>query len=158
VVPDSPVDELLHDFVALRVELAFGIGLRDTTRQLSIAEVVIGHNLDLKGTICLRIRGVIPVDVNVPEVDAVVIEDLPELRAPSRHHDIRRSRSRQFLAIDVGVVQEIHAVNDNALFGGELARKHILAICNTGVLLNHVVARAGCHVIAIGPNCRPRVV
>src|SRR5579863_4616184 len=117
VSTDSAVDESLHDLVGLHIEAALGSGLRDAARQLPIAQVVVWRNTDLARTIGFSIRRTVPIDVNLPEVDAIVIEDLFELCAPCRHHDVWCPRRRQFLAINVGVVEKIHAIDDDALLG-----------------------------------------
>ena len=96
--------------------------------------------------------------MNLPVVNAIVIEDLLELRATSRHHDVGRSRRRKFPAIDVGVVQKIHTVDHDALLGRWLARQHSRAIRDARVFLNHIVARAGWRVVAVGPNRRTWIV
>src|SRR5258708_13581191 len=96
--------------------------------------------------------------MNVPEVDAIVVKDLFELRASSSHHDVRRAHRRQFPAVDICVVQDIHSVDDNALLGSGLAHKHPRAIRDACVFLNYVVAGAGWRVVAIGPHRRPWIV
>ena len=44
---------------------------------------------------------------------------------------------RQRRAVDVGVVQEVDVVDDEALLGGRLALEHLRAIDDAGVLLDH---------------------
>ena len=80
------------------------------------------------------------------------------MRAARRHHDVGRARRRKAAAIDVGVVQEIHTVDDEALLARGLAAEHFRALHDAGVLLDHLVASAGRHVVTVGPDRRPRVV
>ena len=65
---------------------------------------------------------------------------------------------RQLLAIEIGVVEKVHVVDDDALLGRVLALEHPRPIDDAGVLLNHVVAGAGRHVVAVGPDRRTRIV
>ena len=81
-----------------------------------------------------------------------------QLRSTSRHHDVRRPGRRESLAVDVGVVQEVHAVDDHALLGRRLPLEHPVAIDDARVLLNHVVAGAGRVVVAVGPDRRAGVI
>ena len=62
------------------------------------------------------------------------------------------------LPVDVGVVQEVHAVDDDALLGRRLPFQHAVAIDHAGVLLDHVVAGTGRDVVAVGPDRRARVI
>ncbi len=75
-----------------------------------------------------------------------------------RYHDVGRARRRKAAAIDVGVVQEIHTVNDDALLARGLAAEHFRALHDAGVLLDHLVAGARRHVVPVGPDRRPWVV
>src|SRR5262249_50881711 len=75
-----------------------------------------------------------------------------------RHQDVRRARRRQTFAVNVRVVQEIHSVNDDALFAGRLALEHLRALHDTAMFLNHFVARAGRDVVTVGPDRRARII
>ncbi len=63
-----------------------------------------------------------------------------------------RARGRRLRAVEVGDVQEVHAVDDHALFRGVLTLEHARAVGHAGVLLDHVVAGARGHVVAVGPD------
>ena len=52
-------------------------------------------------------------------------------------------RGGSCLAVDVGVVQEVHAVDDDALFGGGLALQHLASFNDAGCFWIDVVAGAG---------------
>ena len=82
--PIAPVDEPRHDLVALRVEPPLGARLRHAVRELAAAQVVIRRDGDLHGPVQLRLRRIVPVDVELPHVDAVVLDDLLQLRAAGR--------------------------------------------------------------------------
>src|SRR6267142_5642817 len=81
-----------------------------------------------------------------------------ELPAAGGHHDVRSSRGRERLPVDIGVVEKVHVLDDDALFGGRLAGEHLRAIGNTGVLLSRdrirdaVVTGARRDVVAVGPD------
>ena len=62
-----------------------------------------------------RSLGVLPVHVELPHVNRTCVEDPVELGAAGGHHDVRRAARRQRRAIDVGVVQEVHVEDDEAL-------------------------------------------
>lgn len=96
--------------------------------------------------------------MNFPEINSIVLEYLFQLRAAGGHHDVGRAARGKSLAIDVGVVEKIHAVNHDALLGSGQAAKHFVAIGDAIVLLDDCVACAGGHVIAIGPNGGPRII
>jgi len=76
VSSEPAVHQSVHDLIALHVEPAFGIGLRDAARQLAVTQVVIRCDGNLPGTSGLGIRGVLPVDMNLPEVDTIVFKDV----------------------------------------------------------------------------------
>src|SRR5262249_50339289 len=101
---------------------------------------------------------ILPINVKLPDEDPVIFEDILQLRAAGRHQDVRRARRRKPLAIDVRVVQEIHSVNDDALLAGRFALEHLRALNNAGMLLDHVVARAGRDVVAVRPDSRARII
>ena len=68
------------------------------------------------------------------------------------------SSRRDLLTIDIGVVQEIHAIDNEALLGCVLTFQHFCAIGHKGLLLHHAIAGAGRHVVTIGPDSRARVI
>src|SRR5438552_6789470 len=105
-----------------------------------------------------RVCCVLPVNVKSPDKDSIVLENLLQLCAACRHHDIRLTRRRQSLAVDIRVVEKIRAVNDDALLPGRLALQHLRAISDARVLLDHFVAGTGWNVVAIRPDRRARVV
>ena len=117
VAVDVPVYQALHQLVALGVEPTVGVGLRHAVGELSVAEIVVGRHGDPGRTAQAGFRGVIPVDVKLPGVDAIVIEYLVQLRAPRGHDDVGCARRWQRLPVDVGIVEEIDAVDDEALLG-----------------------------------------
>src|SRR5258707_5300617 len=114
--------------------------------------------LDLFGTGDLRVRGIVPIDAKLPHEDRVVFHDLFQLRAAGRYHDVWRARRRQTLAVDVGVVQEVCAVDDDTLFGGRLSFQHLRAIGDARMLLDHFVAGAGRNIVAVGPDRRSGII
>jgi hypothetical protein len=101
---------------------------------------------------------ILPINVKLPDKDSVILEDILQLRAASRHHNVRSARRRKPLAINVRVVQEIHSANDDALLAGRLALEHLRALHDACMLLDHVVARAGRDVITVGPDREPRII
>src|ERR1700730_972513 len=119
---------------------------------------MIGRYSDLFGTDELCVGWTLPIDVELPNEDAIVFHDLFQLRTTCRHHDIWRTRRRQTLAIDVGVIKKIRAIDDDALFSGWLAFQHLRAVCDARMLLDHFVAGAGGNVVTVGPDRRPRIV
>jgi hypothetical protein len=90
--------------------------------------------------------------VNFPVINAIVLEDVLELGSSGSHHDVRCPERRRCLTVKVSVVQEIHSVDDEALFSGRLPLKHACAVRDAYVFLNDIVAGAARHIIAIGPN------
>jgi hypothetical protein len=105
-----------------------------------------------------RLGRIGPVDGELPREHRAVLQHVLELNTASRHHHVRRTCRRQRGSIDIGVVQKIDAVDDEALFGRRLALEHPAAIGDTRMLLDDVVARAGRHVVAVAPHRRPRIV
>src|SRR5207247_9481957 len=101
-----------------------------------------------------RVRGVGPIDGESPGVNAVVSEDAVQLCAPGREYDVRGTGRWQRLAVEIGVVQKIHAIDDHALLGRRFAEQHVAAIDGAGVLLNDIVARARRHVVSVRPHRR----
>ena len=61
-------------------------------------------------------------------------------------------------AVEVHVVEEVHAADHHALLGGGLTAQHARAIRDTGVLLDHVIAGAGGQVPAVRPHRGTRIV
>src|SRR6185503_16548262 len=68
---DPPIHEPRHDLVALRVESRLRPRLRHAVRQLSIAQVMIGRYDDLLWPGYRRLRRILPIDVEFPDIDAV---------------------------------------------------------------------------------------
>src|SRR2546427_608089 len=99
-----------------------------------------------------------PIHGEAPRVDAVVIEDAVQLRATGGQDHIGRARGRQRAAVEIRVVQEVHAIDDHALLGRCLAEQHVAAIDGAGVLLDDVVAGAGRYVISVRPHRRTWVI
>jgi len=62
-----------------------------------------------------RVGWIHPIDVKVPKEDHVVLQDILKLRTAGCHHYVRRARGRQIVAIDVGVIQKLYAVDNDAL-------------------------------------------
>src|SRR5262249_43306847 len=152
------IDEPRHDLVALRVESPIRARLRHAVRELSATQVMIRSHGDLFRAGDFRIGGILPINVELPDEDSVILEDIFQLRTAGRHYYVRRSARRRRLTVDVRVVQEIHSINDDALLGGRLALEHLRAFHNAGMLLDHVVARAGRDVVAVGPDRRARII
>src|SRR5262249_8626430 len=50
------------------------------------------------------------------------------------------------------VVEEVDLIDDDALLRGGLTLQQLVALDDTCVLLNDLVARAGRHIITVGPN------
>ena len=157
-VANSPVDESRHDLVALRIEAAIGPWLRDAVGQLSVTEIPIRRDGDAFRPRQRGLRGVLPVHVKAPRHHRVVFEDLLQLGAARRNHDVGSAGWREALAVDVGVVQEVHTVDDQALFGRRFALEHRRAIDDARMFLNDFVARARRIVVAVRPDRRTRVI
>ena len=125
VIAEVAVDQPLHQLVALRIQAAIGVRLRDAIAQLAVAEIVVGRHRDLLRRGHGGLGGVVPIHVDLVEVDAVVLEDLHELRAAGRHHDVGRARRRKTLAVEVGIEHEDAAVDHHALLGGGQTLQHL---------------------------------
>ena len=142
-IAELAIHEPRHDFVALRVEPALGAGLRHAVGELPTAQILIRRDGDLVG----------PGDAS----------SSPDPSSPRRTstHTCRRLRARLLscappvaitmfgaprggsaLPVEVGVVEEVDAVDDDALLGRGLALEHPGAIDDAGVLLDEVVAGA----------------
>src|SRR4029453_11443998 len=80
------------------------------------------------------------------------------LRSAAGHHDVRRALGRELLPIEVDVVEEVHAVDDHALFGRVLPLEHARTIGNARVLLNDRVAGARRYVVPVWPDGRPGII
>ena len=158
LVADSPIDDAGHELVALRVEPAVGAGLWHAVSQLAVTEVAIRRDGDPRRSFQTGLRHVFPVREELPRDDRIGGEVLPELRAAGCQHDVRRAPGGQPRAVEVGVVQEVDVVDDEALLARGLALEHGLALDDTGVLLDDFIAGAGRHVVAIGPHRRTGVV
>ena len=65
-----------------------------------------------------RLAGIVPVHGEFPGVNPVILEDLIQLRAARRHHDLGHTGLGQLVSIDVSGVQEAHTVYDPALLVG----------------------------------------
>ncbi len=104
------------------------------------------------------VRWGLPIHVELPGVDGVVLHDLFQLRAAGGHHNVGCSGGRQSSAIDIGVIEEVDIVDDDALFGGWLAGEHSGAVGDAGVFLYDVVAGTGGNVVAVGPDGGARIV
>ncbi len=132
--------------------------LRHAVLELAVAQIAIRRDGDLVRPGHLRLRRVLPIDGEPPRIHAVVFENVLQLRAPGGHHDVGRARRRHRRAVDVGVVEKADAVEHDALFARRLAFEHLCTIDDARVLLDDVVASARRHVVAVAPDCRPRVV
>src|SRR5262245_60243625 len=119
---------------------------------------MIRSNSNLLRTGNFSVCGVPPIDVEIPGEDSVVLEIVLQLCTAGSHHNVRRPAQRQFLAVDVCVVQEIYIVNDHALLGSRFALEHLRALHDAGMFLYNIVASAGGNVIAVWPDRRTRVV
>jgi hypothetical protein len=121
-----------------------------------------GATLIAVRSVDLRLRRILPVDVEMPDVHDAVRQQRIELPAAARDHDVRRTLGRQRLSINVRVVEEVHILDDDALLGRRFAREHRFAIGDARVLLRRdgrrdpVVARARRDVVAIGPDRQGR--
>ena len=73
--PIVAVDQPGHDLVALGVEPPLGARLRHAVRQLTAAQVVIGRDANLRRAGQLVFAGSVPVHVELPHIDPVVIDD-----------------------------------------------------------------------------------
>src|SRR5262245_48068984 len=100
----------------------------------------------------------LPINVELPNEDSVILEDVLQLRPARGHYDVRRARRRQTFAVDVRVVEKIHSVNDDALLAGRLALEQLRAFYDAGMFLDHVMATAGGDVVAGGPDSRARII
>ena len=163
-IPDSPVDETRHELVALGIEPTIGARLRHTVGELPVAEVMIGcdrNSLRSRDGRLFRMR---PVNMELPHVDDAVGEERVQLPAAGGDHDVRRAGGRKCLAVDVGIVQEVDVLHDDALLGGGQPRQHLRPIGDARVLLRRdrgrdaIVACACGDVIPIRPDGRTRVV
>src|SRR5262245_58919177 len=96
--------------------------------------------------------------MKLPGHDYIVFENLIQLSPARRHHDVRSSAWRQPVPVEIGVVEEVYPVDDDALFGRRQASQHFFAFGYTRVLLNEFVAGAGRNVVAVGPDGRPRII
>ena len=153
-----PVDHPGHDLVALRIQAPIGAGLRDTVGQLAAAQVMIGRDACRLRTGDASLRRVFPVHAERPRVDPVIVQVTAKLRSTGGEHRVGRARRRELCPLEVGVVEEVHAIHHHALFRRRFSAQHAHPIDHTGVLLDHVVAGAGGDVVPVGPDRRSRVV
>ena len=58
----------------------------------------------------------------------------------------------QCLPVEIGVIEKVHAVDDDALLCGGFPQQHVATIRDARVLLDHLVARARRDVVAVGPH------
>ena len=142
----------------MRVEPPIDSRLGDAVGQLAVAQVVIRRDTDFLRAGDPGIGRILPVDVELPCVDGFGFENPIQLRSAGCHHDVRRARRRKRCPVDVGVVQEVDVLDDEALFGRRFAFQHPRAIDDAGVLLggngvgNPVVAGARRDVVPVGPD------
>src|SRR5215510_6369465 len=106
VITQPSINKSRHDLVALRIKSPFTSWLRHTVSELTAAEILIlrHRNLLQRNHVC--VGWVLPIDMKLPGIDRVSLQNLVELRAASRHHDVRRAPWRKFLAVEVSVVQK----------------------------------------------------
>lgn len=117
-----------HHFVALCIEAHLGAGLRHTAGQLTTAQILIGLDRNLRDGCQSRLRRVRPVHMKIPHIHAIVIHIPHELGSTRGEHGIGRTGWRQTCAIKIRIVEEVDAVDDDALFGGRFTAEHALAI------------------------------
>src|SRR5215471_488149 len=120
-IADPAIDQPRHYLVSLSVQSPVAGRLRHAVRELAVAKVMIRSYTDLFRTGDFSVRRILPVDVEFPCQDPVIFKDPLQLGAACSHYYVGRPRGREALAIKVGVVQEIHAVDDDTLLGGRLA-------------------------------------
>ena len=118
VVTNFAIDEPLHELVSLSVEARGGSWLRDAFGELSVAEVVVWGDVDLPHGADGGLAWIDPVDVEFIDVDAVVGEMIVELGTSGGDHDVRRAGWWKIVSINVGVVEEVDAIEEDALLGG----------------------------------------
>src|SRR5579863_3660105 len=85
------IDQALDQLVALRIEAPLRLRLRNATAQLPVAQIMIRRDRYFFRGGDGGFRGILPVDMDLIEVDAVVLKDFSELRAAGGHHDVRRT-------------------------------------------------------------------
>src|SRR6185437_9424826 len=158
LVADAPIHEARHELVTLGIDAMLGSGLGNTIRELSVAQEVIRSDSDLLRSGERSARWIVPVDVILPDVDTVVLEDLPELSSTGGHHDVRRTSRRKLCSIHVGVVEEAHVIHDHALLGCILALQHPGTVGDAGVLLDYGITGARRDVISVRPDRRTRII
>ena len=78
---------------------------------MAVAEVMVGRDRDLLRRGNAGLGGVLPIHVDLVEVDAVVVEDLEKLRAAGRHQDIGRASGWKTFAEEVGIEEEDAAID-----------------------------------------------
>src|SRR6185437_357554 len=105
LVSNATIYDARHQLVTLCVEPAIGAGLRYAAGKLTIAEVVVRRDGDLLRTSECRTRWVVPVHMILPDVDAIVLHDLLQLRSTGGDHDVWRAGRRRLRSIDVCIVQ-----------------------------------------------------
>src|SRR5262245_46028458 len=113
---------------------------------------------DFFGTYDSRHSRIFPINVEFPPIDPVVFEYSFQLRSTASHHDVWRAGRGQLLSIKIGIVQEVDAINDHALFSGWFALQHLFALHDACVFLTHVIAGACRYVIPVRPNRGTRIV
>src|SRR5581483_1945476 len=96
--------------------------------------------------------------MHLPDIDHIVLENIFELCTTSSHHDIGSTSRRQPAAFNIGVVQEIYPVDNDALLGGGLAFQHAGAVGDAAMVLDDGITGARCYVVAVAPDGRSRVV
>jgi hypothetical protein len=152
------VDDAVHELVALGVEPRGAARLRHALRELAVAEEVVGRHGDLRRTGESRLGRVVEVDVELVAVDTVILEDAAQLIAAGGEEVLGLRGRREALAVEVGGLHEADRGDDDALLGGIEAPQHARPVDGTGVLLDHVVARAGGVVVGVRPDGHARVV
>ena len=92
---------------------------------------------------------ILPIYLDLPVVDSIVpiilvvlLAHSFELRSSLGHHDVGRAGGRKRKTIDVGIIQEIDTIDDDALLGGLFALEHLRPVddayspSGSGVLLS----------------------
>ena len=157
-ITHAPVDDAVHEFVALCVETASRVRLRDAARKLAVAEVVIWGDRNLRRACQFRLRRIVPVHVKRPVVDAVVVEDFLQLRATGGENQIRRACRRQSPSVEVRGIEEVHVLHDDALLSGTEPPKHSCTVHHARVLLDDVVTGTRADVVTVRPDREPGIV
>ena len=129
------------------------------TGRLPIAQIMIWHHIDFRGANRFRIRGILPIHMNIPEVNPIVFEHLFNCVPPA---------AIMILGASCGGSSwpSMSALSENSRHPSRCTARLLQAdqqallvrSANVTLLLNHIVTSCWYHKVAVDPNRGPRIV